>query len=446
MGSKNVLLFGAGRSSIFLIEYLLRCCSQYDWRLTIAEKYIDHLSESILSDPNLKILEVNIEDSEEVTKLVNDHDFVISMLPASYHILIAKECLNCGKPFANASYVTEELKELEPELIQKGFLFAGELGLDPGLDHMSAMETIHRLKDQGAEIYSFTSFTGGLVAPESDDNPWHYKISWNPKNIVMAGNGMAQFKSQGQIVYIPYHQLFRRKWDIEIPGEGDYDGYANRDSLHYEELYELHNVETLVRGTLRYSGFCEAWDILVQSGMTNDVVKIDTDQYSIMSIFNMFFKGLSQNKDPKEIIKNTIGRDISDEAVQKLLWLDIFSEEKLNRSLLTPAEILEAWLIRKWVLKPGDKDMVIMQHAFEYRLNGKNYELTSTLIDKGQDEIKTSMARLVGLPLAIYTKNYLLGKIKGSGFKIPVKENIYAPILEELKHEGIFFTEQIKEL
>lgn len=446
MADKKILLFGAGRSSIFLIEYLLKACKDYNWTLTIADQNTDHILASIAQNNYLKLINIDILNEEQLHNAINHHDFVISMLPAAFHLTIARESVNCGKAFANASYVTDELKTLENDILKKGLLFTGELGLDPGLDHMSALETIHKLKNQGAEILSFKSFTGGLVAPESDDNPWHYKISWNPRNIVLAGQGIAQFKYNNHIVFIPYHQLFRRIWEINIPGMGIYDGYPNRDSLHYEELYGLHNIPTLIRGTLRYNGFCEAWDILVQSGMTSEVIKIDTDTYSMKNIFSMFFQGLDILKNIEDILENTIGKKPSKQAIDMLLWLDIYSDIKLNKSLLSPAAILEEWLVRKWKLNKEDKDMVIMQHEFEYKLNRRNYRLTSTLVDIGLNATMTSMARLVGLPLAIYVKNYLKGNIKDVGFKIPVEKHFYDPILKELKEEGIYFSENISEV
>ncbi len=446
MSLKKILLFGAGRSSIFLIEYLLKSCNRFNWVMTIADQNTDHLPSSILDNPFLTIVNINIFDKVQLNELINLHDFVISMLPASFHITIASECIVCKKPFANASYVTDELKALEPEIIREGLLFVGELGLDPGLDHMSALETIHRLKEQGAEILSFKSFTGGLVAPESDDNPWHYKISWNPRNIVLAGQGIAQFKSENQIVYIPYHQLFRRIWEVDIPGMGIYDGYANRDSLHYETLYGLNDIPTIIRGTIRYKGFCEAWDILVQSGMTSETIKIDTDLYAMKDIFSMFFQQSEKEESIGKIIEHTTGKKVTKQTEEMFIWLDLNADIKLNMSFLSPASILEEWLVRKWKLNIEDKDMVIMQHIFEYKLANQRYQLISTLKDIGINATMTSMARLVGLPLAIYVKNYLLGNIKDVGFKIPVEKHFYQAILKELKDEDIYFSEIIKEM
>jgi saccharopine dehydrogenase (NADP+, L-glutamate forming) len=367
------------------------------------------------------------------------------MLPAQFHKTIAQDCIDYSKPFANASYVTDSLRELEPEIVAKGLLFAGELGLDPGIDHMSAMETIHSLKAKGAIIHSFTSFTGGLVAPESDNNPWHYKISWNPRNIVLAGNGMAQYKEAGRVIYVPYHQLFTQTWKLTIDPYGEYEGYPNRDSLHYEDLYELHGIQTLLRGTIRAKGFCEAWNILVQAGYTDDQFKINTNEINLKQITESFIPA-DMNYITIQDLDRILGVKVSNEALNCLKWLDLHEDVFLNKGDMTPAQILELVLVNKWRMESNDKDMVIMQHRFEYTLNNENYVMTSTLHDIGIDQQHTSMSKLVGLPLAIYVKQYLLGKIKGSGFKIPVHPNIYEPILKELSEMGIKFIEDVRKI
>lgn len=441
----KILLFGAGRSSLYFIEYILKQTDKFPWTLSIADFHFENLGKDILSNKKLELLKLDINDSNTRESYIKNHDFVVSLLPVSLHILIAKDCLKYSKPFANASYVTDELKSLESEVISKGLLFVGELGLDPGIDHMSAMETIHSLQAKGAKINSFTSFTGGLIAPESDDNPWHYKISWNPRNIILAGQGVAQYKKDGKIVYVPYHQLFRNILKLNIPPFGKYEAYPNRDSLHYEELYSLHGVETLLRGTIRANGFCEAWNILIQSGYTNDTFKIDTNKYSLKEITRGFiqedFNSLTTAK-----LGKMFGLKVSDIALHALKWLELDTDVKLMKSVLTPAEILETWLIRKWKLNDGDKDMVVMQHKYLFEIAGKKYSMTSTLNDIGADPRHTSMSKLVGLPLAIFVKNYLLGNIKGIGVKIPVTADIYKPILSELNELGIKFRHVVRKL
>ena len=439
----SILLFGAGRSSLYFIEYILNVCHKHSWMLSIADVHFDNLPEQIQIDQHIRLEKTNIEDSSAREQLVQRHDFIVSLLPVKFHILIANDCIQFGKPFANASYVTDELKSLEPQIIKKNLLFAGELGLDPGLDHMSAMETIHNLQEKGARIISFKSFTGGLIDPESDNNPWHYKISWNPRNIVLAGQGIAQYKLNGDIAYVPYHQLFRQISKLKISGLGVYEGYPNRDSLHYEELYGLEGVQTLMRGTIRASGFCEAWNILIQCGYTNDTLVLDTNVLSMKQITARFFPFPVKTCTVRDLEKH-IGYKISAKALHSLKWLELDSDIFLKKGELTPAQILEYWLLEKWKLEPSDKDMVIMQHQYVYELEGERYTMTSTLRDIGKDNHHTSMSKLVGLPLAIYVKCYLLGKISGKGYKIPVTEEYYKPILAELSQLGIEFKHVVR--
>lgn len=434
----KILLFGAGRSSIYFIEYILEQCKVNNWKLSIADFQFDQLPEHVAENPRLLLVNLDISKEKDRQKLISSHDFVVSMLPARFHIIIAKDCVKFSKSFANASYVTDELKALEPEILSKGLLFAGELGLDPGLDHMSAMEMINDLKNKGATIHSFTSFTGGLVAPESDTNPWHYKISWNPRNIILAGTGMAEYKSGGQILCVPYHQLFRKLLPLHFEKLGEFEGYPNRDSLQYEQLYGLDGIESLQRGTIRYKGFCEAWNILVQLGFTSEDCEMDVKGMTIKDFAKCFVpEGIANLS--VDSLENLTGIKFSAEALAKLKWIEFDSEELITGKKMTPAQVLEQILVKRWVLMPGDKDMVIMQHEFKYKLDGENYILTSTLTDIGQDDHYTSMAKLVGLPLGIYVKNYLLGKIKGKGFKIPVEPFMYEVILKELNEKGIRF-------
>lgn len=434
----KILLFGAGRSALFFVEYILHHSTTFNWKLSIADFNFNNIDEKLKQHPNLSLVQSDINDVAKRETLITAHDMVVSLLPAHLHILIAKDCLTFNKPFANASYVTDELRSLEPELLKKNLLFAGELGLDPGIDHMSAMETIHTLQAKGAHITSFTSYTGGLIAPESDDNPWHYKISWNPRNIILAGQGIAQFKKEGRVVYVPYHQLFRNTELLNIAPYGKYEGYPNRDSLHYEELYGLGGIETLLRGTIRANGFCVAWNILIQCGYTNDTIKIDTDRFTLKEITRAFiqdeYDSLTSGK-----IEKLLGIKVSPKSVETLRWLRLDSNVLLNKGMLTPAQVLEYWLIDKWRLADDDKDMVIMQHKYQYTLDGIKYSMTSTLHDIGEDPHHTAMSKLVGLPLAIYVKNYLTGNIKGAGFKIPVTADFYTPILHELSSLGVKF-------
>jgi saccharopine dehydrogenase (NAD+, L-glutamate forming) len=379
---------------------------------------------------------------------VEKADLVISMLPARFHPLVAGSCVKFSKNLLTASYETKELKSLEEEVTRKGLFFLNECGLDPGLDHMSAMKLIDCIKNQGHKLLSFESFTGGLVAPESDDNPWHYKFSWNPRNVVLAGqDGPAKFIQNGKYKYIPYNRLFRRTELIEIENYGEFEGYANRDSLKYIEKYNLHGIPTIYRGTLRRPGYCRAWNVFVQLGATDDSYFMeDVENMTYREFINSFL--YYHPTDSVELkLYHYMHIDQDSDIIGKLKWLGIFDNTKIGLKRATPAQILEHILKQKWQLLPGEKDLVVMWHKFVYREKGseKPVKLTSSLVVKGDDDQQTAMAKTVGLPLGIAAKLVLTGKIKLSGMYIPTHPGIYHPILNELEQHGIVFSEKNNE-
>jgi saccharopine dehydrogenase (NADP+, L-glutamate forming) len=342
-----------------------------------------------------------------------------------------------------ASYVSKQVFRLGDEARQRALVFMNELGLDPGIDHMSAMQRIHQIQAKGGRITAFYSYTGGLVAPESDSNPWHYKFSWNPRNVVLAGQGTAQFLEDGKLKYIPYRRLFRQYRIVNIPGMGDWEVYANRDSLLYRDAYGLQDIKTLFRGTIRHRGFCDAWNALVRIGLTDATFPIvDSDKLTYHDLMEAFL-GISQHTGSvKDRTAKIIEVDPESEIMEKLEWLGLFSKRRIKVKNATPALILENLLLEKWGLQPNDKDMVIMQHVFEYEINRKKHKLTSTLTMKGSNGTDTAMSRLVGLPLGIFVKLLLLGKISTTGVNIPIMPEVYEPIMQELEQFGVKFTEK----
>jgi saccharopine dehydrogenase (NAD+, L-glutamate forming) len=378
---------------------------------------------------------------------VREADLVISMLPARFHPLVAQSCVKFAKNLFTASYETKELKAFEDEVTRKGLFFLNECGLDPGLDHMSAMKLIDRIKNEGHDLQSFESFTGGLVAPESDNNPWHYKFSWNPRNVVLAGqDGPAKFIQNGKYKYIPYNRLFRRTELIDIENYGLFEGYANRDSLKYIEKYNLQGIPTIYRGTLRRPGFCRAWNVFVQLGATDDSYTMEnTENMTHREFINSFL--YYHPTDSVELkLYHYMHIDQDSDIIQKLKWLGIFSNTKIGLKNVTPAQIMEYILKQKWQLQPGEKDMVVMWHKFTYREKdtGNPLELTSSLVVTGDDDIHTAMAKTVGLPLAIAAKLFLTKKIKLIGMHIPTNKLIYEPVLAELEQHGIQFLEKLE--
>lgn len=440
---KRILLLGAGRSSASLIDYLLQNAVSHDWHLTIGDVSVEYLQPRVQALAEAAAVVFDVHDRQQCHAEVGQADLVISMLPAALHVVVARACLEQGKNLITASYVTPELQALDAEARQRGLTFLMETGLDPGIDHMSAMATIHRLRDQGAKLLSFQSYTGGLIAPESDTNPWHYKFTWNPRNVVLAGQGGARYLENGQYKFIPYHQLFRRTMPLQVEGLGDFDGYANRDSLSYREPYGLQDVPTLLRGTLRRKGFCQAWNVLVQLGLADDSFLIrDATKLTYRQLMEAFLPDPAQSM-PLPIRVATY-LNLSSESLEMPLiaWLGLFEDTPIGLTNVSPARILEHLLTQKWKLKPEDKDMVVMQHLLGYELDGETKQLKATLVIKGDDAIHTAMAKTVGLPVGMAARLLLQGRINRLGVIIPIYPDIYEPVLAELKLYGIYFVEE----
>jgi saccharopine dehydrogenase-like NADP-dependent oxidoreductase len=426
--SKHILIFGAGRSATVLIDYLKKLLVPGDWRLTVADSNRLLAEAKTANAPYTSAIQIDIKNSEERRRLISEADVVISMLPPALHFPVAEDCCMYKKHLLTASYISEEIKQLSKKIADANILFLCEMGLDPGIDHMSAMQIIDRLHASGAEIVSFTSHCGGLVAPESDDNPWHYKISWNSANVVKAGATGAVFKEDHQEKYIPYQQLFQHCSVTNVPGFGHYAWYPNRDSLHYIPLYGLEKTRSFLRTTLRHPDFCSGWHCIVQAGLTSEE--------PIESMKDLTFKKWSQ----------AILPFITKENKEQFGWLGLFDENLVPQELTCSAAILQHLLEKKLMLREHDKDMIIMMHEFTYRLNSRLTELKSLLVVKGEDNLHTAMAKTVGLPLGIATKLLLEDKIQLRGLHIPVSKEIYEPVLDELSKLGIFFIEESKAL
>lgn len=441
---KNILLIGAGRSTISLIEYLLENLEREDWSLVVGDQNLEFATSKIGNNPRAKAIKFDVtDDSQRVTE-IKKADIVISMLPAHMHISVAKDCVSFKKNMVTASYVSKEMRALEDEAIKNGVTIINEIGVDPGIDHLSAMKVIDEIRDKGGKIEEFETFTGGLIAPESDDNPWNYKFTWNPRNVVLAGQGGAvKFIQSGTYKYIPYHKLFRRTEIIDVEGHGKFEGYANRDSLMYRSVYNLEDVKTMYRGTLRKPGFSRAWNVFVQLGATDDSYTIpNSEELTFRDFINLF---LAYNPtDSVELkLKHYLNMHQDDvELFEKLQWLDIFEPIQIPLKNATPAQILQYILERKWSLKKEDKDMIVMWHKFIYTLNGERKELHSSMVVRGEDSLRTAMAKTVGYPVAIAAKMILKNKINTPGVHIPITKEIYKPVLEELKQYGIDFSER----
>lgn len=434
---KHIVLFGAGRSSYYILEFFSQYVKDgtYDFTIVSNEELSSTYVSQFLNIKGFKLVQLDIAEVSKVDEIIKSSTLVISMLPASLHIKLTSFCLAHQKSLFTASYVSDEMKALDSEVIKLGLLFLNECGLDPGLDHLSAKKIIDEVEEQGGKVIGFESFTGGLIAPESDDNPWGYKITWNPKNVVLAGQGgSAKFYQKGTLKYIPYQKLFRRTEVITVPGFGRFEGYANRDSTKYKEIYDLKNAETVFRGTLRKVGFCKAWDKLIQLGYTDDTYRIEgSENMTFREFTNLFLAyNISDTVEMKLQRYLNIAQD-DFEIWNRIEYLGLFSTEKIGIKNATPAEVLQKMVEKNLKLAPTDKDMIVMHHIFECEFNGEIQKKTSSIVVIGENTFKTAMAKTVGLPLAIAAHKYLSGEIKSVGVKIPVDKEIYLPILSELK-------------
>ena len=439
---QRILVVGAGRSASTLIQYLLDHSEANNWQVIVGDYDLSLAEQKVDNHPNGKAIHFDVFDEEQRNDGIRNADIVVSMLPASMHILLAEDCVFQGKNMVTASYVSDEIAALNDKATEKGVMLLNEIGLDPGIDHMSAKKVIDEIHHTGGDIHTFKSFCGGLVAPQYDTNPWNYKFTWNPRNVVLAGQGTAQFIRNGQYKYIPYQSLYSRIETMNVLEAGAFEGYANRDSLGYREAYNLTNIPTIFRGTLRRPGYCEAWNVFVQLGMTDDTYQVSGLSNMTWRDFINSFLVFDQVKTVEEKLQSHLS--LSDEVMSKLMWLGIFEKESVGLDKATPAQVLQKLLESKWSLEAQDKDMIVMQHQFHYQLEGEEKCLHSSLVLEGKDQIHTAMSMTVGLPVAIATKLILQGKIQLLGVQIPVMKEVYEPVLEELKSFGIVFVEEEK--
>ncbi|MAT54753.1 MAG: saccharopine dehydrogenase [Saprospirales bacterium] len=446
----SILILGAGRSAGAMIKYTLDQAKKYNWAVIVADADLKMAEKKVAGHPNGLAVWLDVTKPEERRQLIARADLVVSLLPAHLHIEVANDCIKLRKHLITASYVSKDIYKLTDEFRNQELIFMGELGLDPGIDHMSAMKSIDEIKSKGGKLTGFISNAGGLIAPECiGNNPWRYKFTWNPRNVVLAGQGTAQYLENGKLKYIPYNRLFKEYRMVEVPGfDEPFEVYANRESLLYREAYGLGNIPNLYRGTMRYRGFCDAWNALVQIGLTDATYPIvDSDKITYHTLMEGYIsKPGRPGASVKERIAELIGEREFSPVMKKLDWLGLFAKKKIGLHNATPALILENLLLKKWKLEPDDRDIIVMQHEFDYNLKGKQYRRFSTLILEGKDSDDTAMAKLVGLPLGIFAKLVMLGKVQARGVHIPVQKEVYEPVLQELEEFGVVFREREEEI
>jgi len=441
---KRVLFLGAGMSAGSGLQYLLHHAEKENWVIRVGDMDLELAKSKIGNSAFANAFQFDVNDAEQREREVKEADIVISLLPAALHIKVARDALKHGKNLLTASYTSDEMKAMDKEATEKGILFLNEIGLDPGIDHMSCMKTINEIIAQDGDVRAIESFCGGLVAPESDTNPWGYKFSWNPRNVVLAGQGGCKFVQMGQHKYIPYHRVFSRIESLTVFDNDDnrleFEGYGNRDSLKYRSLYNLDHIPTFFRGTLRKAGFCGAWDIFVQLGLTDDTYVIEDSEH--MTYRQFINSALMYRKNDSVELKLCyhLGLSIDSPEMVKLQWLGIFEDMKIGLKRATPAQILQQLLERKWRMRPEDKDMIVMYNKFlYYDTHGVPTEQISTMVVKGDDREHTAMGKTVGLPLAIAARLVLKGQINVVGVHVPIIKQIYDPVLAELETLGISF-------
>ena len=440
---KKILIIGAGRSASSLIKYLLDKSEAENLFVTIGDLSEDLAKKKTGNHKNSRAISFDVFNADQRKQEIQQADVVISMLPAHMHIEVAKDCILYKKHMVTASYISSEMQALDAVAKENNIVLMNEIGLDPGIDHMSAMKIMDQIKNEGGKIILFESFCGGLVAPENDTNLWNYKFTWNPRNVVLAGQGgAAKFIQEGKYKYIPYNKLFRRTEFLEVEGFGRFEAYANRDSLKYREIYGLEDAQTCYRGTIRRVGFSKAWDVFVQLGMTDDTFIVDdSETMSNRDFVNLFLP--YHPTDSVEIkFRHQLKIDQDDVIWDKLLELDLFSKTAISGlKNATPAQMLEKILADKWTLQPEDKDMIVMYHKFGYEINGEEKQIDSTMVCLGDDQTYTAMAKTVGLPVAIAALKILNGEITTAGVQLPISKEVYEPILKELEEYGVLFKE-----
>jgi saccharopine dehydrogenase (NADP+, L-glutamate forming) len=440
---ETILVLGAGRSSSALITYLLQQAAVHSWKIVVGDVSDSAAWKRIGGSTRGRAIAFDITAEDKSVEAIQEADVVISLLPANLHPLVARLCLKYNKHLLTASYVSTEMTEFHQEAKSKNLLFLNECGLDPGIDHMSAMQVIDSIKEKGGKMTTFESFTGGLISPQTDpQNLWRYKFTWNPRNVVVAGQGTAKFLQEGQFKYIPYQQLFKRLTPVTVDGLGDFEGYANRDSLKYVDTYGLAGIRTMLRGTLRNKGYCAAWDVLVQLGCCDDTYQMEGVERMTHRDFINSFLGYDSQLMVEEKICNTCKISPTGPEMQRLRWSGFFDREPIGLKEGTPAQVLEHILNKKWKLMPDDKDQIVMWHRFVYESEGVKKEIHATLIATRDDSTYTAMAKTVGLPLGIAAKLLLQNKITSRGVVIPVVKELYEPILNELGELGIRLTEK----
>lgn len=440
---QTILVAGAGKSSTYLIEYLLENALRKKWHVIVADGDATAIARKLNRHPCGEAAPIDINDADKRGTLVKRADIVLSLMPPNLHILLAQDCLKYGKNLITSSYISEEMKMMDEEVRKAGLVFMCEMGLDPGIDHMTASHIMHSIRKVAGRITSFKSYCGGLIAPSSDDNPWHYKFSWNPRNVVTAGFGGARYLSNSKIAEVPYEHMFEHNKKIKVPGLAPLAYYPNRDSVKYLDIYDVQGISTFMRATLRYPSFCKGWQAIIKLGLTSQEDTMDTTGLTMAG----WLRKKTNCKPKASLTKHVatlLGVEEDDKVMQLLQWLGLFAEAKLPDGKMTSADIMHIMLLDKWQMQPADKDMVVMQHEIEYEHKDKLFTLTSSMVLEGEGGEHSAMAKTVGLPMAILASLMLRKKVQPPvGVQMPIMASVYKPVLKELEQHGIVFHDTV---
>ena len=438
---KKVLILGAGLVARALVHYLL---AQEGFEVKVASRTLGKAQALVGDAKNGSAEQLDVDNQVELERLIGEADLSISLLPYVYHPLVAKLCIKHKKAMVSASYVKEEMKALDVAAREAGIVLLNEIGVDPGIDHMSAMQVIDHIKTSGGKLVSFSSYCGGLPAPDANDNPFGYKFSWSPRGVILAGKNPPQYLKEGKVVSISGEDLFSHHWPVEIEGFGTLEGYPNRDSLPYIETYGVHGVNNMFRGTLRYPGWCETMNKISELGLLNEKERPDLAGLTFGEFTSRLIDSARDNL--KRDLAAFLDLSPDSRVLSDLEWLGFLGDEPLPQAVHSPLDVLAARMLEKMRYAPGERDLLVMQHKFIARYPDRTEKTTSTMINYGIPHGDSSMCRLVGLPVAVAAKMILQGKIDLVGVQVPVVSEIYEPVLAELKQMGISFNEKTEQV
>jgi saccharopine dehydrogenase (NADP+, L-glutamate forming)/spermidine synthase len=441
---KKVLILGAGMVAGPPVTYLL----DHGFQVTVASRTKSKAVNLIGDHPNgiAKEFDITKASEEELDELVKEYDLAVSLLPYIYHVQVAKSCIKYKKHMVTTSYVSPEMKALDEEAKNAGITILNEIGVDPGIDHMSAKKIIDDVHARGGKLLSFKSYCGGLPAPDAVTTPWKYKLSWSPRGVILAGRNPAKYQEESKIVEIPGEELFDNHYPYPVEGlEDDYEAYPNRDSIPYIDIYEIPEAKTMFRGTLRNTGWCRALKKLADSGYM-DLEELELPSGTIYSQLTNLLLGKPLDADSRQEFMKKFDLAEDDDIMYRFEWMGLFGNDQIPSTKISPLDALCHQWEKRLQYAPSERDMLIMVHEFEYELPEGRKKHTSTMVDLGIKDGPTSMSRTVGLPCAIGVRMILDEKITDKGVLIPVHKHIYEPVLKELEELNIGFTDRIEKI